>query len=206
MTERVVRFGLLVCLVLAGHPTFHASAVESGGRAVAFAGATRSGKSTLAALACGLGAALVTDSVLRVGRQGSCFAGPGELRLRPPADSLGAGPAVLESGPCPDGRLAVRYRRVGAEEVDLAAIVVPVLDARVADLDMELLRGARSAAALVAHMRHWFCQDRVLVELHMRQLAAVAEKVPVWRCAVPVSPPLHPGYVDTLLRRVGLAL
>ncbi len=71
---------------------------------------------------------------------------------------------------------------------------------------MERLRGARSAAALVAYMWYWFCQDRVLAEHHMRQLAAVAEKVPVWRCAVPVSLPLHPGYVDALLRRVGMAL
>ncbi|MDN5939474.1 MAG: hypothetical protein L0H83_12550, partial [Salinisphaera sp.] len=48
-------------LALAGETVLHASAVTVNGRAIAFAGHSGSGKSTVAAMACAQGAGLLTD-------------------------------------------------------------------------------------------------------------------------------------------------
>ena len=56
--------------VLRGRETFHASAVEIGGRAVAFVGATGAGKTSLAVQLVARGAGFVTDDVLALSLEG----------------------------------------------------------------------------------------------------------------------------------------
>ena len=89
---------LSTILALEGECVLHASAVEVGGRALAFIGGSGRGKSTLAALICLGGASLVSDDVLRVdlsGEEARCFPGGRRTRLRSNAaallDSLPAG-------------------------------------------------------------------------------------------------------------------
>ncbi|HEX8742437.1 MAG TPA: hypothetical protein VF712_04820 [Thermoleophilaceae bacterium] len=81
--------------VLRGLEAFHASAVETGGRAVAFVGATGAGKTSLAIQLVGRGASFLTDDVLALERRG------GVLWAHPGAGIASVRPAEREtiSGP-----------------------------------------------------------------------------------------------------------
>ena len=82
-------------LMLRGELVLHASAVDVGGLALAFVGASGMGKTTLATLMCRDGELLFTDAVLRVRRTASgvatCALGATELRLRAAAAGLADG-------------------------------------------------------------------------------------------------------------------
>ena len=75
---------LATAMHAAGDVCFHASAVATGGQAIAFLGAKGFGKSTLAWALVRAGARLLTDDTLRVRLDDTPFAYPGvhELRLR----------------------------------------------------------------------------------------------------------------------------
>jgi hypothetical protein len=112
--------------VLRGHEAFHASAVDFGGSAVAFAGATGSGKTSLAVQLVARGAGFVTDDVLAISREddeiwahpGAAIASvrPAERALIAPErwDTLGA--VLGESG-----KTYVALRRAD-EPLPLAAL------------------------------------------------------------------------------------
>ena len=81
-------FPVPLTMVRGGGASFHGTAVSERGRALAFVGPSRSGKSGLAAQAVRLGAKLVADDLCLVARRGdavvvSCPAGhEGRLELR----------------------------------------------------------------------------------------------------------------------------
>lgn len=194
-------------LAAEGRLGLHASAVEHDGRAVAIAGPSGTGKSTLAAVLCAAGAGLVSDDVLRVDvtPQGAiCFPGTRSLRLRPQAASLAADIGAADARETADGRTAVFPHCAGDGPLDLAAIVVPEPSREATRLDVTRL-GAKDA--LVELLRHprlagWQTPDPIgrLFEL----TADVADGVPVFRATVPWGPPFAAGLGRQLLAAVGI--
>ena len=190
-----------VLLALRGETTLHASAVSLGGRALAIAGASGRGKSTLAALLCRLpGAELVTDDLLRLvpcGDRPLCAPGPADIRLRASAAAL------TEDPPQPCGRtaddcLALRPHRLAEDLVPLHGVVLPQPRRDGQPLRITRITGARVVTALAR------C-PRILPWTHANNLrdqfewfGAIARAVPVYEAELPWGPPFDPAIADAL--------
>ena len=118
-------------LMLRGHAVLHASCVEYDGVATAFVGDSGAGKSTVAAMLCATGAALVTDDVLRVDHSGAplCHVGSTSLRLRQGSRlvtgrSLDGEPTDLSV----DGRVLWRPPQASPGPIALAEVCELVVD------------------------------------------------------------------------------
>ncbi len=109
--ERLVLAQVLpLAAVLRGYDVLHASAVALGGSAVAFMGASGTGKTTLAIRIVARGAPLVTDDVLAIevtgdgvrAHRGGTVArvDPGELRALTPNERRTLGPVRVRSEKC----------------------------------------------------------------------------------------------------------
>ena len=192
---------------LAGDCVLHASAVEiSRGRAVAFVGPSGHGKTTCAALLCVEGCGLVSDDVLVIDSSSAptrCARGATELRLRTQqADLVARFAETPEVSLTPDERLSVRPTRSVAQDLELAAIVVPrpSRDAR----RPELTRLHASEAVLlllsVPRIEGWRSPA------HLTQLFGfatdIASTVPVFSCDVPWGAPVPAGVGGQLLQEM----
>ena len=198
--------GSVLAHVLAaeGHSALHASAVESGGRAVAFIGPSGRGKSTLAALLCSAGASLVSDDLLRcevTGGGATCFRGSSRLRLRPQAAALAASlpGAAVETA---DGRTALVPRTPGMRRMPLAALVVPRPSREAEALAIRRLRGREAAAEILRSPRLLGWTDPELATRHLDLCRDLAGAVPVLEATIPWGPPFAEGLADELLGRV----
>lgn len=193
---------LATLLALRGETVLHASAVEVSGRAVAFVAHSGTGKSTLAALACGRGARFVTDDVLRfrmgAGQTVHCLPGATENRLR--RDVAGLAPA---SGSVRT-RLSVDGRRVwqppaSPDECLLAAIVLPQPLRGGHQLEPELVPAGQAVLELTRRPRILGWVDERIRAQTFRNLSRLAAAVPVYRALVPWGPPFDPIVIDKLL-------
>ncbi|MBD8078937.1 hypothetical protein [Cellulosimicrobium arenosum] len=190
-------------LYLRGVAVLHGSAVDIGGRAVAFVGASGMGKSTMATLLCAAGGSVITDDVLRVDLDGtpSVRLGASELRLRKGADELvgrfeGEDPAVRTSA---DARQVLRLGAGADDALPLAAIVVPWPDREHAELDVERIEPTVAVFALITYARLLGWKDKTVVDRHFAQVAQIARSVPVYRARVPWGPPFAPDLAERLL-------
>lgn len=191
-----------------GHLVLHASAVEVDGAAWGFAGRAGMGKSTMAALMCSAGGALVTDDVLRVddvpGRPVARL-GATELRLRKGADSLvtrfdGGGPQVRRSA---DDREVLRLSDGAADRLPLEVLVIP-FPSRTADrVEVRRVPGPDALLALSGYPRLIGWRDPEVMRHQFALTAALVEQVPVIAARVPWGPPFRAGLVDELRSRVG---
>lgn len=183
--------GLL--LDLRGQPSLHASAIEIGGRVIAFAGGSGAGKTTTAAMFCTAGARLVTDDVLSVEfdeMQPRCRLGSIELRLREAAAPLVQDPSwVVAHRRLVDGRLAVRPKAAGADRAPLQAVVFPRPDRRATHPTLTRVRPPEAAIWLAEGPRICWWNSPEAVERAFIQATRVAGKVPVYEAAIPWGPP-----------------
>ena len=184
--------GLVVAFLLGleGHCTLHASAVESGGTAIAVAGDSGMGKSTLAALLCAVGARLVTDDVLRLGvPDGSpvmCVGGAPQLRLRPAAGwVIDRFATPLAPSTTVDGRLAIEPLSAGGGLVPLAVIVLVCPSQGASKVDLRTVRGAEGLTRLAAITRVAGWKDRSILRRQFELLSEVAQRVPVVEAIIP---------------------
>jgi hypothetical protein len=197
-------------LTMAGHYVLHASAVElSPGRAVAFVGSTARGKTTCAALLCAEGCGLVTDDVLVVDvGDGSprCRRGASSLRLRTQQAELVSrfmsAPAVETT---PDGRLAVRPERAGADRPLLDAIVLPSPSRGESEVSARRLQGAEAVGVLLAMPRIEGWRGGERVSQLFEQATAVARAVPVLELTIPWGPPFPADVGARLLEEIARA-
>lgn len=195
-------------LALADRCVVHASAVEVDGAAVAFAGMSGMGKSTLAGLFCAAGAALVTDDVLHVGVDGppAVVGGCRELRLRPSAawllELFDEPPPVRSTA---DDRLAITPASAGRGDRPLRAVVIPRPDRTATEPSVARVPPPLAAVQLLRFARSNIDADRARHRRRFDLAAAVAAEVPLWVATVPWGAPCGPDVPAKLCASLGLA-
>jgi hypothetical protein len=204
---------ILVCgavmsflLYLRGAAVLHGSAVDLGGRAVAFVGSSGMGKSTMATLLCASGGAMITDDVLRVDLDDGprVRLGATDARLRKGADTLlerfgGAGPATRTSA---DQRTVLRLGTGAADRLPLAAIVIPWPDRDHDQVEVSRLAPVEAVFALITYARLLGWRDKEIVDGHFAQVARVAREVPVFTARIPWGPPFADDLAEQLVSRL----
>jgi hypothetical protein len=195
---------LAVHLKLRHELVLHASAVQLGAGAVAFVGASGMGKSTLAALLCAHGGAIVSDDVLRVDRSDGMRVYPGsaESRLRPAARQL-ADTAYRDAvRTTADGRLAVRPRDRAAAPLPLLACVVPLPTRRCPDVTVTRLGTARALLRMLQFPRVVGWCEPLSTAAEFQALADLVDQVAVFDASVPWGPPFRPEVAAALVEAV----
>lgn len=177
-------------LTLRGETVLHASAVALDGSALAFVGQSGRGKSTLAALLCTHGAALVADDLLTIDADSSvtCVGGSLEIRLRSAAtemvrDRSEAGRVTA------DERLAFAAAPAPLGPIPLTAIVVPAPSHTATELRIHRLRPPTALLALLSLPRvHGWRREDVLSR-DFATLGQVVNSIPVFGVEIPWGPP-----------------
>ncbi|MGB3438075.1 MAG: hypothetical protein WBA97_04905 [Actinophytocola sp.] len=185
---------LAVHLMLHHALVLHASAVRTGGSAIAFVGSSGMGKSTLAAALCGLGCGLVSDDLLRVD-DGMVHPGGTENRLRENARELATG----ETYETADGRLALRPRELVDAPLPLSACVVPRPSRDVTEVTLRRLGAAEALLRLSRYPRVLGWQDAASMAATFQGLGDLVERVPVFEATIPWGPPFDDGVLEGLL-------
>lgn len=191
-------------LALSGKTVLHASAVTVDGAALAFVGHSGRGKSTMAALMCLAGAALVTDDVLVVGAgpRVMCRGGAAGLRLRPAAAVLAADQPDAPTRATADERLSFTPQLAGRHAHPLGAIVIPTPSRTAYEVEVVRMSPGASLFAILAYPRvnGWRRSD--VIGADFSTLGEVVSRVPVYQVAVPWGPPFSPSIAQTLARLV----
>lgn len=197
--------GLVVALILNldGHAVLHASAVELGGAALAFAGPSGAGKSTLGALMCAAGARLVSDDLLRVepvaGRGLLCAPGGPQLRLRPRAAWATKGIGGPPFDVTVDGRLALTPPATRDARLPLRTIVLPRVTPAVDRVVLRTLTGGEAVRALAGTHRLAGWTRPELLRRQFEQTARIAECADVVEATLPRSSRARAQIVPALL-------
>ncbi|MCK0117890.1 hypothetical protein MWU57_12685 [Isoptericola sp. S6320L] len=183
-------------LYLRGHAVLHASAVQLEDDVVGFVGRSGMGKSTMAALLCAEGGALVTDDVLRVDPAGDdhlARLGATELRLRKGADTLTErfGADSPRRGRSADGRDLLAPGREPTDARPVGALVVPLPDRTCKELRVDRVRGGAAAFALMQFPRLLGWRDPRVTAQQFARVSALAASVPVFTARVPWGPPFR---------------
>ena len=198
---------LAIRLLMDGRLVLHASALDAGGRAVAFCGAPGMGKSTLSVLLSQAGMPLVSDDVLRVDLddvQPMVWPGATESRLRPHSDQL------VELAPpshvrlTADGRRAVSPPQLCDNTIPLAAVLVPLPTRALEEPQMRRLGQAEALRSLVRFPRviGWREPSSSLQQFQL--LGELVERVPVAEVRVPWGPPFPPRVAEQLVSLVDM--
>lgn len=210
---------------MAGRFVLHGSAVELSGKALAFVGQSGQGKSTMAALFCAAGAALVTDDVLPLefGPASGPESGPVSAQKGARSDSvfcLKAGTEIrLRQGSVSlidrfwddvvvrdtaDQRRAVSPSATGRDRVPLAAIVVPHPDRKYPQSAARLLDVGEASFVLGRYQRieGWRAADHL--RRQFEDVGRVVAAVPVFDVSVPWGPPFGDDLVAGVLDACGL--
>jgi hypothetical protein len=202
---------LAFLIIMRGAPLLHASAVEIEGRALAFAGFSGMGKSTMATIMCAAGATLITDDTLRLDLEGGevrCLLGATETRLRPSSGELttavatGAGHRRTS-----DNRDALRVAAAQTERLPLAAIVIPQPVKHTDEVVVERLRGVDALLMLSRFPRIVGWEEPTLLQRQFEFVADIVERVPVYVGYLPWGPPFAHDLAPRLLAGIdGLGL
>jgi hypothetical protein len=201
-------------LLMRGVPLLHASAVDLGGRALAFVGYAGKGKSTMATVMCAAGARIITDDVLRLDVAGSvvqAHLGATEARLRKSAVELAATfggqpssrPSVRKTS---DDRDAVQLLAADDDLLPLAAIVVPEPRRDIDRVELVRLSASEALLQLARYPRIVGWVGRDVLAGQFQHLADIVERVPVLLGNVPWGPPFAADIAPTLLEQAGLAI
>jgi hypothetical protein len=178
-----------------GHQVLHASAVRDGGNVIAFVGASRSGKSTLAYALAQRGFPLwADDAVAFDGSRATVVSTPLPFtpRLRPSAKlALTHSPQTVE-------------RPTGRGDASLACIVLLRPDED-GDPKLERLRRAEAFPAVLPHAYCFSLADRTRNRELIGEYLRLVERVPVWRVRFPRRPEHLPQTVDELERLIRAA-
>jgi hypothetical protein len=199
--------GMLVSflLTLGGKPVLHASAVDVGGRAIAFTGWSGMGKSTAATLVCADGGLLITDDVLRVDLEPGgpvCRLGATEARLRAKAIDLAASVGSA-ARPTADGRHAVAPAASVVDRLPLAALIVPAPDRDAGELTVTPVLGAESLLTLARFPRIVGWTDQETNAAQFSFLADLVRRVPVFVATIPWGPPFAAGLGTAIATAAG---
>lgn len=191
-----------------GHLVLHASAVEVDGAAWGFVGYSGMGKSTMAALLCSDGGALITDDVLRVddvSRRPVARLGATELRLRKGADSIAGrfdsgAPQVRRSA---DDREVLRLRDGATDRLPLDVLVIPFPSRTIDRVEVHRLSTTEALLALSGYPRLLGWRDPAVQRQQFERTATLVDRVPVLAANIPWGPPFPAALVGELKDRIG---
>ena len=199
-------------LAMSGRCVLHGSAVDLGGRAMAFVGASGQGKSTMAALFCAAGAALVTDDVLPLEFEPSeegadsvyCLRSGSEIRLREKSASLvgrfGADVAVRHTA---DERRGLAPLATGHDRLPLAAIVLPRPSHDQIEVDGRSLTAGEASMWLARYQRIEGWRGRDDLRRQFVEVGRIVESVSVFEVSVPWGPPFAIELPEMVLAACG---
>lgn len=192
--------------LLAGLEIFHASAVVLDGRAVAFAGPSGAGKTSLALELCARGASFLADDVLALEPRGE------RLVAHPGAPLAGVAHAEVarrrEAGDEPRGELIAtnareRLIRVCPVAGPVALGALFLLDRRAAGSGAPRFEPVSDPRALLASTFNFVLDTRERM-VGLLEVCALAARTRVERIAIP--PTLDPGgLADSIVARLGAA-
>jgi len=203
--------GTVVAYLLSadGRLVLHASAVEVGGRSLAFVGQSGQGKTTMATLICADGYPLVADDLLPVSPNGgeimSVPVGT-ELRVREKVEALleWFDPGTARRLTV-DERRAVAAKTTTAPELPLASIVVPWPDRDADAVDARRLGAGEAAMTLARCQRVEGWSSAAVLRAQFDAISAVVASVPVLVMHVPWGPPFRKTLAREVLLAAGLA-
>lgn len=193
---------LAFLLMLRGSTVLHASAVAVDGEAIAFTGPSGGGKSTVAALMCRAGAALVTDDVLAIDVDGtpSCVGAAEELRLRSNAASLAADDG--RSRATADNRTAFAPADTFGDALPLSAIVVPAPSREVTEVAITRVTPDAALFGLLSVPRVYGWRRERELKRDFSVLSRLVESVPVYVATIPWGPPFQPAVTESLFELI----
>ncbi len=200
-------------LSLTGHCVLHASAVEVEEGALAFAGASGQGKSTMAALFTSDGAALIADDVLSldIDIAGTtpvirCARSSPEIRLRAKAASLIARfDSDTPIRTTVDERQAIAPRGVSTDRVAMAGIILPRPDRERHEVTTRRLQAAEAALWLTRCQRIEGWTGREHLRRQFESIGHVVAAMPVFEVGVPWGPPFSAELTGDILRSCGFS-
>lgn len=178
-------------LALRGETVLHASAVEVDGQAIAFAGNSGAGKSTMAALLCAHGGRYITDDLLRIlPHRGDwlCSVGPGHLRLRRNALNVTEFFPAGHRAQTADDRTSIHCEKC-AQPSPLRAIVIPRPSMQHTRVEVARLAVANALVTLMACPRFRGLPSILSRQSQMDFLGKVAATVPVFNAIIPWGVP-----------------
>ena len=180
----------------------HASAVAIDGAALAFVGQSGRGKTTVAALMCVDGAALVADDLVTVdiGPPVTCTGGAVELRLRAAAASIADARPDATTRVTADERSALSLTAAPLGPLPLAAIVVPAPSRTASEVAITRVPASEALFALLAFPRvHGWRLPEVLTR-DFTTMSRLVNEVPVYAATIPWGPPFDPSVAPALAR------
>ena len=185
----------------------HASAVSLGSEAIAFAGPTGAGKSTMAAAVAARGHFHVTDdlSVMRLPAEGLPLVYPGTrvMKLCPDSSTaLGLDEARVVTAPLSNEKLRFRIGAASVSEQPNALAAIYFLErGDTADVVIEPLIGMHAIAAVASEIfrRAWLGPMGSL-EARLPDIAEVARRTACFRLKRPHRFDMLPEVVDSVLR------
>jgi hypothetical protein len=186
-----------------GRLVLHASAIDLGGLAVAFAGERGQGKTTLATLFCAAGYPLVTDDVLPIefGHDAVYGLRSGhELRLRSTAATLVerfTGPVAQRT--TTDDPRAIRPLMTAEAAIPLVAVLMPRPDRERSVASARRLGAAEAGLALGRCHRIEGWRQPEIIRRNFAHVGALLDRLPVYEVAVPWGPPFAEDLVDQVL-------
>lgn len=191
-------------LGLAGECMLHASAIESKGAAIAFAGDSGMGKSTLAARCCLAGHRLVTDDLLRLDLDAgliACFPGGGEIRLREGASEMTDLAPDDRVGRSVDGRLVLNCDRASTS-LPLAAVAIPRPAREQSRIKARRLSKAEALFCLSAWPRVTGWKIEEPRRAYFKNVGELVKRVPVCEVEMPWGPPFPAEFVPEILSAI----
>ncbi len=174
----------------------HGSAVDLGGRAIAFVGLSGQGKSTMAAIFCAAGASLLGDDVLPIEFGSDQHDAEGvtevfgvrsghEIRLRDKAEWLAGGFDDDAVRFTPDERRAVSPRSSPCEKLPLSCIVLPRPDRERRRVEVTRLSQGEASLALGRCQRIEGWRRREHLRQQFDDIGRVVASVPVFVASLP---------------------
>ncbi|QBI20273.1 hypothetical protein ER308_12315 [Egibacter rhizosphaerae] len=184
-----------------GALVLHASAVEAGGRALAFVGHSGMGKSTLAIASCAAGARHIAEDVLVVENDDGprCLAGNVAIRLRKGSVSLLDRLPNADRITMPDGRDAVVPPLTSQDSVPLDTLVIPRPSRNAEELTAELMPTAGAMFRLINFPRVNGLLEPHVVQRQFDGAGVIARSVRVLVATVPWGPPFRDDLGERLL-------
>jgi hypothetical protein len=187
-------------LALRHETVLHASAVLVEGRALVFVGQSGRGKSTLAALMCTAGDALITDDVLTVSAlpEPTCAGGSTEVRLRTKAAGIVSADRDATTHLTADNRLAFAPKLAPLNPIPLGAIVVPTPSRTHSSVRVERLQPSEGLLALLSFPRIHGWRRRDVLSRDFSTLSHLVNSTPIFAATIPWGPPFDPIIVGRL--------